>query len=217
MSYNIFLRILVCYCYLSRFLIKNEHNIHIIAAQTEELDRLRRQISEQSLHNNATNNENLVVLRLRNRQTLEALLEKEKMLQQRDNELERLQEQLEAERNVQQIESMNYISRPLPEHLDEEKLSRKEKELRKRENELEVEMKRWEMERAEAVKPALSEVEEQLKELKIKVSFRDPIMPKRRLVIRPSIRIMKSWQDYLSVNGSLSDSRCSLKAGVILS
>ncbi|KAG2178924.1 hypothetical protein INT43_001771 [Umbelopsis isabellina] len=147
---------------------KNEHNIHIIAAQTEELDRLRRQISEQSLHNNATNNENLVVLRLRNRQTLEALLEKEKMLQQRDNELERLREQLEAERNVQQIESMNFISRPLPEHLDEEKLSRKEKELRKRENELEVEMKRWEMERAEAVKPALSEVEEQLKELKVK-------------------------------------------------
>jgi small-conductance mechanosensitive channel len=157
---------------------QNEHNIHIIAAQTEELDRLRRQISEQSLHNNATNNENVVVLRLRNRQTLEALLEKEKMLQQRDNELERLREQLEAERNVQQIESMNFISRPLPEHLEEEKLTRKEQELRKREKELEEEMKRWEIERAEAVKPALSEVEEQLKELKIKVSWSARIVGK---------------------------------------
>ncbi|GAB5588022.1 Dipeptidyl-peptidase 5 [Umbelopsis nana] len=150
----------------------NDRNIHIIAAQTEELDRLRRQICEQSLHKNATNNENIVVLRLRNHQTLEALLEKEKLLQQRDNELERLREILEAERNVQQIESMDLIVRPVSNHLDKRQLNNKELELREREKQLEEDIRRWELERAEVVKPALQEVEDQLRELKIKMGWR---------------------------------------------
>lgn len=149
--------------------LQNDRNINIIAAQTEELDRLRQQISEQSLNNNTSNNENLVVLRLRNRQTLEALLEKEKLLQQRDNELDVLREVLEAERKAQQIESMDIVVRPAVEQRDEEQLTKKELELSERERQLEDDIRKWELERAEVVKPALEDVEEQLRELKLKV------------------------------------------------
>jgi hypothetical protein len=124
------------------------------------------------LHNNATNNENLVVLRLRNRQTLEMLLEKEKLIQQRDNELERLREILETERNVRQIESMDVIVRPMSDQLDEDQLSKKELELRERQRQLEDDITRWESERAEVVKPALEEVEQQLRDLKVKVCMK---------------------------------------------
>jgi len=149
--------------------LQNDRNINIIAAQTEELDRLRQQISEQSLNNNTSNNENLVVLRLRNRQTLEALLEKEKLLQQRNNELDVLREVLEAERKAQQIESMDIVVRPAVEQRDEEQLTKKELELSERERQLEDDIRKWELERAEVVKPALEDVEEQLRELKLKV------------------------------------------------
>ncbi|KAI9283972.1 SH3-binding, glutamic acid-rich protein-domain-containing protein [Umbelopsis sp. AD052] len=152
---------------LDRLKSKNDRNINIIAAQTEELDRLRQQISEQSNNTNTSNNENLVVLRLRNRQTLEALLEKEKLLQQRDNELEVLREVLEEERKAQQIESMDIVVRPV-EQRDDEQFVKKELELSERERQLEDDIRKWELERAEVVKPALEEVEEQLRELKLK-------------------------------------------------
>lgn len=99
-------------------------------------------------------------------------MEKEKLIQQRDNELERLREILEAERNVQQIESMDVIVRPMSDQLDEDQLSKKELELQERQRQLEDDITRWESERAEVVKPALEEVEEQLRELKVKVCMK---------------------------------------------
>jgi hypothetical protein len=100
---------------------------------------------------------------------LEALLEKEKLLQQRDNELDVLREVLEAERKAQQIESMDIVVRPAVEQRDEEQLTKKELELSERERQLEDDIRKWELERAEVVKPALEDVEEQLRELKLKV------------------------------------------------
>ena len=100
------------------------------------------------------------------------LLEKEKLIQKRDNELEQLREKLEAERNVRQIESMDVIVRPMSDQLDEDQLSKKELELRERQRQLEDDITRWESEQAEVAKPALEEVEEQLRDLKVKVCMK---------------------------------------------
>jgi hypothetical protein len=100
------------------------------------------------------------------------LLEKEKLIQKRDNELEQLREKLEAERNVRQIESMDVIVRPMSDELDEDQLSKKELELRERQRQLEDDITRWESEQAEVAKPALEEVEEQLRDLKVKVCMK---------------------------------------------
>ncbi|ORX47443.1 hypothetical protein DM01DRAFT_1396320 [Hesseltinella vesiculosa] len=126
---------------------KNDEHLDVIARQSAELARLREQLdtnkSEYSSFEQA-----VVEMEKRNAENLQNLLQKEKLLQDRETELEQV---------ILKMDQEGQIKNQLAEK--SELLQTKEEEL----NSLKLQ---WQKERAELVRPALDEVTSQLDQLK---------------------------------------------------
>ncbi|CAM0140566.1 hypothetical protein VKS41_006585 [Umbelopsis sp. WA50703] len=140
---------------------KNDEHLEVIAQQNAELEQLRQQLQVQASLSSSTpvaNEENEDIQKL--------LLEKEELLKGKESELEQLRLQLQTEKDVPSIvvgngEEENDQTQDVKKRLEEQ-----EELLKSKQEELEELKHRLEVEQAEAAKPALAEVQEQLELLK---------------------------------------------------
>ena len=145
---------------------QNDENLELIAQQNAELEQLREQLQVQVLPPVESNEMNDDVQKL--------LSEKEELLKGQEMELENLRqhmEQLQAETARKEIPSI-VVNGEEEEDDIQKLLNEKEELLASKEKELEEMRHKLELEQAEAAKPALAEVQEQLEHLRSQVKYR---------------------------------------------